>query len=140
MGKIKYIIRDYCSWEPLEIPNLPCRHGDSVFVKGDLNGKLTWDSEQEYFFGIFEFPAKDHEQGYYEVLIDSNGRETVLQRVNVKYVFNDEYFPPRWENVNAVNKFLVRHYSHFLEREIISRIRNSNGIFNYLKLPIRQFH
>lgn len=98
---------------------MSCRHGDSVFVKGDLNGKLTWNSEREYFFGIFEFPAKDHEQGYYEVLIDSNGRETVLQRVNVKYVFNDEYFPPRWENVNAVNKFLVRHYSHFLEREII---------------------
>ena len=119
MNKTQNIVRDYCSWEPLEISGLPCKRGDSAFVRGDLNGELIPDLERKRFFGVFEYPAKGYEKGYYEVVVKSGKRETVWRKINVKYVFDGDYFSPRWENTDKVNKFFARHYPQYVEREIV---------------------
>jgi len=115
--KNKIIKRDYCSFEPIE---LRCRPGMNISLRGDLNGHLS-PKKNGVYGGIFEYPAKGYEKGYYEIVARRGKALEVLEKVTVKYTFNPLYFPPRWENVDLVNRFLARFYSPYVEREIIYR-------------------
>jgi hypothetical protein len=119
------IKRDYCSWEGLrvKVPERLLKKGEKtpVRVRGDLNGVLRQSDNQTDFWGFFEYPARNHEQGFYEIIVGTDNTENVLRRIEVDYTFNPLYFPPRWENVSKINKFLVKHYTLYVEREILYR-------------------
>ena len=121
------IRREYCAWEPMVI-KFDGEPGE-LYLRGDLAGKLNFAVTHNYYYGWFEFPARGEEQNYYEIVRQhSDSTETVVLRANIQYYFDDQYFSPRWENVDQVNIFLAQQYSALVSREIIYTYDNGTNI------------
>jgi hypothetical protein len=130
----KKLPADYCSWIVVEYPSQRIAKDESLSVRGDIVGPLRRSASRKKFTGWFELPAKGEEAGFYEIVAIGPSGMRVLTRIDIEYTFDKFYFSPRWENVNAINAYLVDRYAPFVEREILHRYASVRRDIQLLKI------
>jgi len=135
MGRDTGITAEFCAWSVVRFtPSASAGRACRFRLGGDLCGPLHREEGGKAWSGFFEFPARGEEKGFYEILAERDGQSRVVKRVRVRYIFNDDYFAPRWEHADKIGRWLARRWPGIVRREVLYRYPKFARDIQLLKL------